>query len=67
MKDLQEAINERMKDIITSERAKNENKGFQVVRKQIDYDFMSGQWVLVLELQSISDYNHIKPYKTVAL
>lgn len=67
MKDLQQAIQERMNEIIADERAKNENKGFQVVRRQIDYDFMSGKWVLVLQLQSNSDYNHIKPYKTVAL
>jgi len=67
MKDLQQALNERMKEIISDERAKNENKGFQVVRNHIDYDFMSGKWVLVLELQNTSDYNHIKPYKTVTL
>ena len=67
MKDLQQALNERMNEIIKDERAKNESKGFQVVRKQIDYDFMSGKWVLVLELQGVSNYNHIKPYKTVIL
>lgn len=67
MKDLQQAIQERMNEIITDERAKNENKGFEVVRNQIDYDFMRGKWVLVLELQSVTDCNHIKPYKKVVL
>ena len=67
MKDLQQALNERMNDIVQNEREQNKDNDFQVVRDEVTYDFISGKWVLVLLLQHKVDYNKIKPYKKVVL
>jgi uncharacterized protein YcgL (UPF0745 family) len=67
MKDLQQAINERMNEIVQNERALNADKDFEVVRDEITYNFTSGKWVLILLLQSKKDLDVIKHYKTVTL